>query len=372
MSTFFIFFTIGYVGLSYLLRTVIKSLILEPYKKTKLVRFIDIFFILFYLGNILIRMNIIPKKYFQSFSNFGYIFVGISWVFILFFILKKLIPLKKQSHERREFIKKGMGLGSLAVAGGLAYSGYKESMTPVIDNVDINLPQKFKKISGFTITQISDLHIGPTLKKDFTEKIVNEVNQLESDIIVITGDIADGIPTELQEDIAPLADLYAKHGVYYVVGNHEYYWGVQSWIDAISNLGINVLIDSHKSIEINNQLICIGGVTDKTAKRMKINHTFMPKEAFNNSPDEAYKILLAHRPKVCFDAEDLGIHLQLSGHTHGGQAFPWNTVVGLVQPYLKGLYQHKDFQVYVNRGTGFWGPANRLLNQGEISKITLV
>ncbi len=371
MTLFFIFFSLGYLFISYTLRTILKTVILEPFKKKKLILLFDIFLILFFLGNILLRMNLIPRAFTQKFISFGYIFMGVSWIFFIFYFLNKLSNKTVHSESKRNFLKKSLGSLSLVSASALATKGYFEAMTPEVIRQTIKLPSNFSNLSGISITQISDLHLGPLLKKDFAEEIVETVNTLKSDIIVITGDLSDGKASDLQDDISPLKNLKAPRGVFYVLGNHEYYYGALAWIQAVRDLGINVLVDGHKNINIKGETVCIGGITDKTAKRLKIPHSFSPTQAFKNSPDKAYKILLAHRPKACFDAEGLGIHLQLSGHTHGGQAFPWNTIVRLAQPYLKGLYQHKDFQVYVNKGTGFWGPANRFLNKGEVTKITL-
>ncbi len=372
MIKFFIFFSISYLILSLILRYFIKVSILKPFGYPKLVYIVDFFFISFLIANVVIRQGY-SFDFLKSYQKSGYIFIGITWVFFLTYLANIFFTTSKgQNSSRRQFLRKTIGgVGALG-AGALAYKGYKNAFEPLVITESIPLPQNYESLSGIKIVQISDLHLGPTLKKDFAIDTVNTTNGLNPDLIFITGDIADGKALEIKDMVEPLRDLKAKFGVYYVVGNHEYYWGVQGWIDTIKALGINVLVDEHSVIDINGTQVTIAGITDKTAPRFKLNHSFDPKVALKNAPDQSYKILLAHRPKACYQAEGLGVNLQLSGHTHGGQAFPWNLAVGLVQPYLKGLYTHKEAYLYVNRGTGFWGPPNRLLNQGEVSLLTLV
>ncbi len=373
MNIFLIVFSISYLILSLVLRHFIKVSIFKPFGLSKLVYLIDFFFISFIIANILTRQGY-SFDFLKTYLKSGYIFIGITWVFFITYMANTfLTKSEKQNPSRRDFLRKTIGGVGTVSAGALAYKGYKSAFEPLVIKENITLDQNFKSLSDTKIVQISDLHLGPTLNKDFAIDVVKTTNDLNPDLIFITGDIADGKASEIFEMVAPLRDLKSTFGVFYVVGNHEYYWGVQGWIDTIAALGINVLVDEHQVIDINGTQVTIAGITDKTAPRLKINnHSFDPKVALSGSPEQSYKILLAHRPKSCYQAEGLGVNLQLSGHTHGGQAFPWNLAVGLVQPYLKGLYTHKDFYLYVNRGTGFWGPPNRLLNRGEISLLTLV
>jgi len=371
MNIFYIVVFTSYLIGCFFLRKIIKKVFLAPFDMENFTFLFDIFFVSFIAMNILKRKGVFPTDFGSHFVMYGFLFWGISWVLLLCFALHFFLEKRKVgSPQRRKFFKKSISVVGSISAVTLALKGKQQAFEPIIIKQNVALPPKFKSLQGLSITQISDLHIGPILDGEFAQKVVSMSNELNSDIVVITGDIADAKAHEIREQMSCLKDLTSKYGVYYILGNHEYYWGAQGWIELMQDFGLTTLVDQHKELEVNQQKVVIAGVTDKTAKRMKINHSFDPKEAFRDSDQDAFRILLAHRPKVCFQAEDLNVHLQLSGHTHGGQAFPWNLAIGLVQPYLKGLHNHKGCQLYVNRGTGFWGPANRLMNSGEITKIT--
>jgi uncharacterized protein len=160
----------------------------------------------------------------------------------------------------------------------------------------------------------------------------------------------------LEKDLAPLAGLQAKAGIFFVTGNHEYYWNALEWIAAFQRLGARVLLNEHIRLQRAGGEIILAGVTDLTAGRMLPSHASNPQKAIEGAPTGAVKILLAHNPDTYKTAHALGYALQLSGHTHGGQFFPWSLIVKLVHPYCKGLYRHKGMWLYVNRGTGYWGP----------------
>lgn len=232
-----------------------------------------------------------------------------------------------------------------------------------------NLPAT---LNGFRIVQISDIHVGPTIKKGYLSRIVNRVNTLDADLIAITGDLVDGRVSELSTHTQPLAQLNARHGSFFVTGNHEYYSGALDWIQEIKRLGIQVLLNEHVQLTHDGATLVLAGVTDITAGGFYDHHQSDPHAAIAGAPQHAPKILLAHQPLSSKEAESAGFDLQLSGHTHGGQFWPWKYLVPLQQPYVAGLHRLKNLWVYVNRGTGYWGPPNRFGSPSEITCLTLV
>jgi uncharacterized protein len=232
-----------------------------------------------------------------------------------------------------------------------------------------NLPAN---LNGFRIVQISDIHVGPTIKQGYLSRIVNKVNSLEADLIAITGDLVDGRVHELSEHTQPLAQLNARHGSFFVTGNHEYYSGALEWIQELKRLGVQVLLNEHVELSHDNATLVIAGITDYSAGLFYNDHASDPLAAIAGAPTNAPKILLAHQPRSAEAAEAAGFDLQLSGHTHGGQFWPWKYFVPLQQPYVAGLHKLKDLWIYVSRGTGYWGPPNRFGSPSEITCLTLV
>lgn len=274
--------------------------------------------------------------------------------------------------ERRQFLIQTTNLGVLGLSGLLTgYGVYLARRMPDVYKVDIplkNLPEEFE---DFRVVQISDLHVGPTIKRDYVQRVVDQVNQLKPDVVVFTGDFADGSVSQLAKEAAPLADLTAKYGAYFVTGNHEYYSGVHAWVAEARRLGFTVLLNEHRIIEKGAGKLVIAGVTDYTAGRMISAHRSNPAAAINNAPGDAPKLLLAHQPLSIQAAAKAGFDIMLAGHTHGGQYFPVNYLAALQQPYLTGLHKHENTWIYVNRGTGYWGPPMRLGAGSEISLIRL-
>jgi len=171
--------------------------------------------------------------------------------------------------------------------------------------------------------------------------------------------------------VKPLSELRARYGAYVVTGNHEYYSGAQEWLDAFREFGLNPLQNEHVLIEHDGANLVLGGINDFSAPRVHPDHASDPAAAADGTPPDALKILLAHQPRSADAAEAAGFHLQLSGHTHGGQFWPWNHFVRLQQPYTAGLHRHGRMQIYISRGTGYWGPPKRFGAPSEITRITL-
>lgn len=238
--------------------------------------------------------------------------------------------------------------------------------------VDIPLAGLPAPLAGFTIVQLSDIHVGPTIKRDYVAAIVRHANHLGADLIAITGDVVDSNVAHLAAHTAPLAELKARHGVFVVTGNHEYYSGAPAWIEEFRRLGLRVLLNEHVVIEHEGARLALAGVTDYSAHAFDPAQRSDPRAALLGSPDGIPRILLAHQPRSAHAAGAAGFDLQLSGHTHGGQFWPWNLLVSLQQPFTAGLHRLGRLTVYTSRGTGYWGPPKRFGAPSEISVLRLV
>jgi predicted MPP superfamily phosphohydrolase len=244
---------------------------------------------------------------------------------------------------------------------------------PRLVEIDVPVKNLPAALHGFSIAQISDLHVGPTIKRGFVTTIVARVNHLRADVIAVTGDLVDGSVQDLSEHTAPLADLSARHGVYFVTGNHEYYSGEQAWTAEIRRLGLTVLKNEHVVVAHDGASLVLAGVTDYSAHHFDPEQRSDPAAALRGAPaDAAARILLAHQPASAAAAAAAGYDVQISGHTHGGQFWPWNLFVRYFQPFTSGLNRLQDLGVYVSAGTGYWGPPNRFVIPGEITLIRLV
>jgi predicted MPP superfamily phosphohydrolase len=228
-------------------------------------------------------------------------------------------------------------------------------------------------LGGFTIAQISDVHVGRTIRRPYVEAIVDAVNRLGADLVAVTGDLVDGSVADLGAHVAPLGRLVSTHGTFFVTGNHEYYSGAHAWIDELRRLGLTVLMNEHVLLRRGSDSIVLAGVTDFSAHHFDADHRSDPRAALAGAPDgAALRVLLAHQPRSAAAAADAGFDLQLSGHTHGGQFLPWNFFVRLQQPYTAGLNRLRGLWVYVSRGTGYWGPPKRFGAPSEITLLRLV
>lgn len=264
--------------------------------------------------------------------------------------------------------------------------------TPAVVRIDVPIRGLPHALQGFTVAQLSDIHVGPTIKRAWLQRIVNKVNSLEPDMVAVTGDIVDGKVSDLSGHVAPLAGLRSRHGTFAVTGNHEYYSGAHAWVAELRRIGLTVLMNEHVVLHhgkaVNTALtpygdpqddsqimapLVLAGVTDYSAHHFDEEHRSDPKAALDGAPQTApVRLLLAHQPRSAAAASDAGFDLQLSGHTHGGQFFPWNLFVQFQQPFTHGLHKLKDLWVYTSRGTGYWGPPKRFGAPSEISLIRLV
>lgn len=255
---------------------------------------------------------------------------------------------------------------------GSAWGFYRARQCAPVRPVTVPLSRLPDALAGLRIVQISDIHVGPTIRKDYLSRIVERVNSLDADLVVVTGDWVDGRVEVIGEEVKPFADLRARLGVYFVNGNHDYYSGEAAWTAHLRRLGCTVLKNKHVILTYQGQPFVLAGVNDYTAHHFNPADQSDPKKSLEGAPEDLFKILLAHQPRSLFAAQEAGFDLQLSGHTHGGQFWPWKYFVPLQQPLVEGLHYVGKLAVYVSRGTGYWGPPMRLDATAEITLLTLM
>jgi predicted MPP superfamily phosphohydrolase len=243
---------------------------------------------------------------------------------------------------------------------------------PAVRRVRVPIDGLAPALEGFSIVQISDLHVGPTIRQRFVDAVVDAANGLGADLAVVTGDVVDGSVAELAQHTAPLGRLAARHGAWLVTGNHEYYSHAPTWIEEFRRIGLGVLLNEHVVLDHAGAQLVLAGVTDYSAHHFEPTQRSDPERALAGAPPQARpRILLAHQPRSAAAAEAAGFDVQLSGHTHGGQFLPWVWLVQLQQPYTAGLHRHGRLWVYISRGTGYWGPPKRLGAPSEITLLSL-
>ncbi len=267
--------------------------------------------------------------------------------------------------ERRLWFSRllaGGAAASSAVLGG--YSIQRALAGPKLKTQELALPRWPRSLDGLRIAQLSDLHIGRTIGRSYVEDVVRRTNALEPDLIVITGDLVDGTPENLDHAAAPIGELRARLGVFFVTGNHDHYSGVEPWIAWLRQRGITVLRNQHVTLGEGEAAFDLAGVDDRY---------------FSSDLDRALAgrdtrkpvVLLSHQPQEFSAAVAQGVDLQLSGHTHGGQIFPFTLFAGWIFRWVAGPYRVRDSQLYVSRGSGYVGPPMRLGAPSEIAELTL-
>ena len=242
---------------------------------------------------------------------------------------------------------------------------------PTLEQREFRLPRWPAELDGFRIVQISDVHIGPILDRRFAARLVERCNALRPDLIVITGDLVDGHVAQVADEVEPFGSLRATHGVYFVTGNHDHYSGADAWVKRVEGLGIRALRNQRVTIAYNGSAFDLAGVEDHHAHLVSGTQREDLDAALAGRDPARPVILLAHDPLTFRAASRLGVDLQLSGHTHGGQIWPFRYLVRLSTPFVVGHYERNGAQLYVSRGTGFWGPAMRLFDPAEITEIVL-
>jgi predicted MPP superfamily phosphohydrolase len=276
---------------------------------------------------------------------------------------------------RRLFLSRLLGGGIAAATTGLGAVAAVEGLRqPRLTEITVELPRLPPALDGTTIVQLTDVHVGPTIGRDFIEALVERVNALRPDVVAITGDLVDGSVARLADAVAPLGRIAARFGTYFVTGNHEYYSGVEEWLAELRRLGIRVLRNERVSIGPDGDGgagFDLAGIDDRSARGMAPGHgPDLARAVAGRDPARAL-VLLAHQPKSVHEAVRHGVDLQLSGHTHGGQIWPWAFLVRLQQGFVRGLTRVGKTLLYVSCGTGYWGPPMRLGAPSELTRITL-
>jgi predicted MPP superfamily phosphohydrolase len=277
--------------------------------------------------------------------------------------------------DRRQalLVLRATGLAAAGAAVGVtAFAHASAIQLPEVRRIELVIARLPEGLQGLRIAQISDLHTGPTLRGETVAAIVAQVNALEPDLVFITGDLVDGFVQQLASQVAPLGDLRAPLGRFFVTGNHEYFYRADEWVDHLGKLGITVLVNDHRVVERRGARLLVAGVCDESGGDHLAGHEHDLAASLEGAPSVDARVLLAHRPDCAARAAALGFDVQLSGHLHGGQFFPLTEIVRATQAYFAGPYQVGGMHLYVSRGAGYWGPSIRLGAPQEIALIELV
>jgi hypothetical protein len=259
----------------------------------------------------------------------------------------------------------------LGVAGTAVVAGLRSALAPpALRRETFAIERWPRALDGFRIVQISDIHIGPILGRDFAALLTRRVNELEPDLVAVTGDLVDGSARLLAGEVAPFAALRARHGVFFVTGNHDHFSGASPWVETVRGLGMRVLRNERVEIGPPGHSFDLVGVDDHHAHIVGDGREDLAAALAGRDPERA-AVLLAHDPATFARARRETIDLQISGHTHGGQIWPFGWFVRLATPWVAGRYRDGRAQLYVSRGAGFWGPPLRLGAPAEITEIVV-
>lgn len=312
----------------------------------------------------------------------------VTWLAILFFLVSIRIlgegvsaglwvrsvwvQQKPFDPSRRKFLSRALATGTLAVGVPCLVKGAVNAFEdPDIKEVAVRMDRLPDRARGLTIAQLTDLHIAPWTSERFVARLVERTNSIRADLTVITGDLVDGDLHQIGPQLSALEKLSARLGIFFVTGNHEYYVGSEPILQLLPKLGI---VNLHNRGVVLDDALYLCGIPDRAIRRNPfVTDADLPnvvRSLEGRDPDRP-AILLAHQPREIAAAESAGIDLQLSGHTHGGQIWPFGGIVMAAQPYLRGLHRHGKTQIYVSSGAGTWGPPIRIGAPAEISKIVL-
>ena len=369
--SFIIFFSAFTIVFAFQTLIIKKRLIDKLDFKYKTKKYLSLFLYITFFGVLLYP----AARYFPLVPNWLYFLlslpIGVIFLTFIITLLHEIISFgfNKTSfkNNRREFFKKGLDIGAISVViatNAKAMDNARDIELEIVEVKINNLKQPYSMV------QISDIHIGGLIDKNFIKSLVDKVNILKPDVVVITGDLVDTKLDFAKPALDELKNIQSKFGTYFIVGNHEYFHGVQPIINYVNSLGIKTLENENVYIGKKDVGFYLCGVYDRFGDKYGAYKPDINK-ALENTQNEP-TVLLAHQPKYVNEIETKGIDLILCGHTHGGQIFPFNFLVKLQQPYVRGLHIHNEFtQVYVNKGTGFWGPPMRLGASSEITYLKL-
>ena len=341
------------------------------------------FFLIFVIGLILAlplyfwsERRLEHKPWHDSFFSASHFAMGYISFLITFVILRDVFSFVMEYtsptfNTESLYNKEALGFMLLAPIIFILLGTLVVRIGPQVKRVELSFKNLPAELENLKLLHITDLHISPGLPKHFVETLAKKANELNPDIVAYTGDILDSLAIRHLKEFESLKKIKSRLGSYYVPGNHEYYWDFDQGMAAFRTLNFNILINQTADIKIDNKMVLqISGIPDPAARMVRKEEPDFEKVAQNLKPD-AFKILLAHQPSLADQACEKEFDLQLSGHTHGGQFFPWSLMIGLFQKYPKGIYRIKNLQLYVNQGTGYWGPSLRLGTYCELTLITL-
>jgi predicted MPP superfamily phosphohydrolase len=274
---------------------------------------------------------------------------------------------------RRVFLARGLAVTAGVAALGTAGTGAAvANAAPAVRRVPITIPRLDPAFDGLRIVTFSDAHLSATWRRSRLERVVRLVNEQQPDVVAIVGDLVDASVSELRDDVAPLVDLVSAQGVYFVTGNHEYFTDTEPWMRHLPTLGVDVLRNERVAIGRGGATFDLAGIDDRTAAGSGVpGHGADLDAALDGRDDAVPVVLLAHQPVMVEQARAAGVDLQLSGHTHGGQLWPFDYVVRLDQPAVEGLSRVGDTQLYVTTGAGYWGPPMRVGARPEVVVVEL-
>jgi predicted MPP superfamily phosphohydrolase len=303
--------------------------------------------------------------------------LGFTWLALMFYLLLLLLVLELPrlfahrriqalDEDRRLLLTRSVAIVAGLPAVGITSSGARTALTRLRrEHAVIPLAKLPRQLDGFRIALVSDIHLGPILGRSHTQRVVDMINGMDADVVAVVGDLVDGTVDELRADVDPLRHLRSKRGAFFVTGNHEYYSGYLPWIDEVRSLGLTVL--RNERVEIDG--LYLAGVNDASGGQYGDAPDY--DRALGDRDPSRPAVLLAHQPVQAHEAARHGVDLQLSGHTHGGQIWPFGYFVRLQQPVIAGLGQVGGMPVYVTRGAGFWGPPVRFLAPPDITLVEL-
>lgn len=326
------------------------------------------------LGDIFFIVDIItgvipdsPALYLVTSSFIGMTFMlfVVAVVYDLSITVSRRVPFDQ---SRRRTLKIIFDVTMLVAAFSYLLRGFAQGIKfPDVNQVQVRI--KNFPFARYKIVQLTDVHVGRTIKRDFIEQLVAKTNQLKPDLVVITGDLVDLPLSRIEYDLFPLSQLQVP--TYFILGNHEYFHGAGETIAYLRELGIKTLLNEHVQIGENEAQFNLIGINDVVGRSIGLYPPDVA-QAYQQVDQSRPCIVLAHQPRMINEMNNYRCDLMLSGHTHGGQIFPFGMLVMTAQPYLAGLYQHNaGQQIFVSRGTGYWGPPLRFLAPSEISLLTI-
>ena len=308
-------------------------------------------------------------------AKMGDTLLGVAWVVFTWSVLGNVLWLVRLGAGGEAPTRGRVGaVAAIAVSLVLLAWGYIEAMrVPRVRRVEVTIPRLGKGLDGTTVVLITDTHYGPINRERWSARVTSMVNALEPDIVCHTGDIADGTVDKRRAQAQHLGGITATLARTYVTGNHEYFSQAQGWLDYMRELGWEPLHNRHVVVQRGGDQLVIAGIDDRTAAGSgNPGHHADPAAALAGSDPNLPVLMLAHQPKQVAQVAEHGADLQLSGHTHGGQIWPFHLLVLTDQPVLQGLSQHGErTQLYTSRGAGFWGPPFRVFAPSEITLLTL-